>query len=145
MAKRKRISTQNRKRVRPKCTAQPQDPLVQEESPFFRLPAEVRLIIYKEIFIAPTTIHLSWVDGRYCRFRSFLCKLPEEEQYEKTRSGDLCDKCRADHFECHPRQPWPNTSAVRRRANRPSRRTRVISMLRSCKRVCVSNRPLPIP
>lgn len=137
MAKRKRTSTQNRKRARPKHTAQPQEPLIQEESLLFRLPPEIRLIIYKDIFVAPTTIHLSWVHGCYCRFRSFLCKLPEEHQYEKTRSGDLCDRCREDHFNCHPRQKSPNKNAIKRRTYGSTKQTSVMSMLRSCKRVYV--------
>lgn len=95
-------------------------------------------MIYEEIFIAPTTIHLSWVDGSNCQFRSFLCKLPEEHQYEKTRSGLLCGKCNESHFECHPRQTWTTDSAVVRRPYRRQEHTRVMSMLQSCQRMYVS-------
>ncbi|BCS21464.1 uncharacterized protein APUU_21896S [Aspergillus puulaauensis] len=140
MAKRKRIFTPKRRTKAKlskgsKLPLEPVEPLSQELSPLFRLPPELRHMIYEETFIAPTTIHLSWVDASNCRFRSFLCKLPVEHQYEKTRSGLLCKRCDKSHFECHPRQKRSTDNAVVRRSYRRQKHTRVMSMLQSCKRM----------
>ncbi|KAL2828085.1 hypothetical protein BJY01DRAFT_261641 [Aspergillus pseudoustus] len=115
----------------------PQKTDPQNQSPFFRLPREIRDLIYDEIFIFPTTIHLAYVGGRTRKFRSFLCKVPEENQLERTREGTLCYRCRGvlRHPQCSPRdskQGW----IVRVSPTKDERRdVRAVAMLRSCRRV----------
>lgn len=65
-------------------------PFNQHASVFFRLPREIRDIIYREILVFPVTVHLAYVGTtRTCRFRSFLCQLSEDEQPEKRPAAAL--------------------------------------------------------
>ncbi|KAL4913048.1 hypothetical protein BDW62DRAFT_193424 [Aspergillus aurantiobrunneus] len=110
----------------------------QEQSLFFRLPRELRDMIYTEIFIPPTTIHLAWVGGRKRKFRSFLCKLPQEHQLEKTRSGDLCYACRIRHYSCSTRsRPRPSKNVKPTPTPAEMVNVRAMPMLRSCRRVYI--------
>ncbi|KAL3444388.1 hypothetical protein BJX65DRAFT_310971 [Aspergillus insuetus] len=114
-------------------------PHPQAQSPFFHLPRELRDIIYEEILVFNQTIHIDYVGGRNRTFRSFLCKLPERDQLEKTRLGTLCWRCRtvSDHYECLPRDPR-NHSNVRATSTLVEKRQfRVMALLRACRRLYI--------
>ncbi|KAL3459204.1 hypothetical protein BJX64DRAFT_291455 [Aspergillus heterothallicus] len=109
----------------------------QSQSLFFRPPREIRDIIYDEIFVFPTTVHIAYVGGRNRKLRSFLCKRPEQDQPERTREGRLCRKCcsNVEHFNCSTRDPR-NKSNVNMTPTAVERRdVRVMAMLRSCRRI----------
>ncbi|EAW20321.1 uncharacterized protein NFIA_099570 [Aspergillus fischeri NRRL 181] len=109
-------------------------PCNQHASLIFRLPREIRDIIYREIFVFPVTVHLAYVGTtRSRKFRSFLCELSEDEQPEK-RPQLICPRCRVNHHRCSPRKGTSDDVA-----ERPSSETRiqarVLAFLRSCRRV----------
>ncbi|KAL5337973.1 hypothetical protein BJX70DRAFT_218368 [Aspergillus crustosus] len=106
----------------------------QSQFPFFRLPPELRTIIYTHIFTFSTTIHIAFVGGRTRKFRSFLCKVPEAEQFEKSWNGEQCRKCKINHQGCSPRKP--NSKDVLCVPTKMERRqARAGAFLRSCRRV----------
>ncbi|OJI99506.1 hypothetical protein ASPVEDRAFT_26316 [Aspergillus versicolor CBS 583.65] len=107
----------------------------QGRSLFFRLPQEIRDMIYKEIFIFPETVHIAWVGGRKYKFRSFLCKLPMEAQLEYDRVHPLPCICSKDHFACSPRAHSRTFSVKSTRTPAETRKLRAMSMLQSCKRI----------
>lgn len=107
----------------------------QGQSLFFRLPLEIRDMIYKDIFIFPETVHIAWVGGRKHKFRSFLCKLPLEDQLEYDRVHPLPCICRKDHFQCSPRAKSRPSDVRYARTPTEMRNLRVMSLLQSCKRV----------
>ncbi|KAL2869458.1 uncharacterized protein BJX67DRAFT_379012 [Aspergillus lucknowensis] len=121
----------------------PPKPLVdiypQSQSLLFRLPRELRDIIYADIFTAPRTIHVAYVGGAKRRFRSFLCRSPSEEQVERIRpaGAELCHSCtlRILHYDCSPRDKRDGTRVRATTTREERQRARVGSMLRCCRRV----------
>ncbi|GAQ11796.1 hypothetical protein ALT_9117 [Aspergillus lentulus] len=109
-------------------------PCNQHASVFFRLPCEIRDIIYREIFVFPVTVHLAYVERtRNRKFRSFLCQLSEEEQPEK-RPQLLCPRCRVNHHRCSPRK-GRSDDVEERPSSETQTQARVLALLRSCKRI----------
>ncbi|KAL2855600.1 hypothetical protein BJX68DRAFT_230907 [Aspergillus pseudodeflectus] len=114
-------------------------PHPQTQSPFFHLPREIRDIAYHEIFVFNETIHIAYVGGRTHKFRSALCRLPERDQLEQTRSGELCWQCRevCNHSECSPRNPWNKVNLRGNPALARKLGVKVIGMLSTCRRVYI--------
>ncbi|GFF47160.1 hypothetical protein IFM46972_08227 [Aspergillus udagawae] len=109
-------------------------PCNQHASVFFRLPREIRDIIYREIFVFPVTVHLAYVGTtRTRKFRSFLCELSEDEQPEK-RPQPLCPRCRVNHHRCSPRK-GTSDDVVERPSPEAQTQARVLALLQSCRRV----------
>jgi hypothetical protein len=115
---------------------QVQQPHSQEQSYFFRLPWEIRDIIYREIFIAPVSIHLAF-KSRLRKFCTFLCTLSEEDQPEKRQAGELCSGCEINHHTCRPQGNRKGGDfTVQTPATKDGQQNaRVMGLLRSCKRV----------
>ncbi|KAL3471195.1 hypothetical protein BJX99DRAFT_237944 [Aspergillus californicus] len=134
-AKRSQKSGSTAAKSKQNSQKQTQEPHDQEQSHFFRLPREIRDIIYHEIFTSPVNIHIAWVGGKVHRFRSFLCTVPEEDQVEKTCTGELCWRCKIDHHGCSPRTGDDRSSVSRRPSRVEQRGRRVMAMLSSCKRI----------
>jgi hypothetical protein len=107
----------------------------QHASYFFRLPWEIRDIIYQQIFIIPVTIHLAYVGTRTCRFRSFPCKLSEDKKPEKLLQP-LCPRCRINHHRCSPRM-GTSDDVDPRGSSEHRGQGRVLALLRSCRRMYV--------
>ncbi|RDW64338.1 uncharacterized protein DSM5745_09749 [Aspergillus mulundensis] len=120
----------------PEPTTRSTHPHPQAQSLFFRLPAELRDQIYTDIFTWPERTHIAWVGGRGRgrKFRSFLCKVPEAKQLERTARGELCKWCTIDHFKCSTRKKYSGEVKV---APLPDEKAgvRVGAMLRCCRRV----------
>jgi hypothetical protein len=113
----------------------------QHASVFFRLPREIRDVIYREIFVFPVTVHLAYVGTtRTRKFRSFLCELSEDEQPEK-RPQPLCSRCRVNHHRCSPRK-GTSDDVVERPSSEARTQARVLALLQSCRRVYVMPNPL---
>ncbi|KAL4901073.1 hypothetical protein BDW74DRAFT_182172 [Aspergillus multicolor] len=119
-------------------------PNPQPKSPFFTLPIELRSLIYNHIFTFAQPIHIAYVGGRgrsrSRKFRSFLCKLPESKQVERTAQGELCWKCVIFHEDCSARvYNGSHVNGVASFKVRPLRaermEARVGVMLRCCWRV----------
>ena len=106
----------------------------QDQSPLFRLPQEIRDMIYTEIFAAPATVHIAWVGARARKFRSFLCKLPVEHQLDYDRMHPLPCTCSNTHAGCTPRAS--NKTANVRAMPTPAERkeSRIMAILLSCRR-----------
>ncbi|KAL2813464.1 hypothetical protein BDW59DRAFT_176739 [Aspergillus cavernicola] len=119
-----------------KSQIQSQQTLTQEQSSLFRLPREIRDIIYTEIFTPGVTIHIAYVGGRLRKFRSFLCSIPQEDQRGISQfSDEYCQRCKISHYACSPRVS-SDSSDVRSRPTPAERRgVRVLAVLRSCRRV----------
>ncbi|RHZ49402.1 Zn(II)2Cys6 transcription factor domain-containing protein [Aspergillus thermomutatus] len=109
-------------------------PYNQHASVFFRLPREIRDIIYGQILIFPVTVHLAYVGTKTRRFRSFLCQLSEDEQPEK-RLHPLCRRCRVNHHRCSPRNAPTSFDVTARSSSEVRSQARVLALLRSCRRV----------
>ncbi|KKK18995.1 hypothetical protein ARAM_001498 [Aspergillus rambellii] len=127
--------------VHPKPTNQgknPKEPEIchQPQSLFFQLPREIREMIYREIFIAPTTVHIAYVAGRKRTFRSFLCKLPEEQRIEKDPEKRNCPRYKIKHYNCSPRIKRNDRLQVAS-CPKPAEMqcTRALAFLRSCRKV----------
>ncbi|GIJ90498.1 hypothetical protein Asppvi_009453 [Aspergillus pseudoviridinutans] len=106
----------------------------QDASVLFRLPREIRDIIYREIFVFPVTVHLAYVGtSRIRKFRSFLCKLSKDEQPEK-RPQPLCPRCRVNHHRCSPRK-GTSDDVVGRPSPEVQTQARALALLLSCRRV----------
>ncbi|KAF7180702.1 hypothetical protein CNMCM7691_009993 [Aspergillus felis] len=106
----------------------------QDASVLFRLPREIRDIIYREIFVFPVTVHLAYVGtSRIRKFRSFLCELSEDEQPEK-RPQPLCPRCRVNHHRCSPRK-GTSDDVVGHPSPEVQTQARVLALLQSCRRV----------
>ncbi|KAL2797435.1 hypothetical protein BJX66DRAFT_335053 [Aspergillus keveii] len=137
--------SKKRTRTRHPSTQNPSTPTThphphpQAQSPFFHLPREIRDIIYNEIFVFNQTIHIAYVGGRNRTFRSFLCKLPERDQFERTRSGTLCWRCRtvSDHYECSPKDPRNHLNVRGAPTLAEKREFRVMALLRACRRLYI--------
>lgn len=107
----------------------------QQQSFLFRLPQEIRDMIYRHILAAPVTIHLAYVGTKSTKLRSFLCRISEEYQPERTQSGDLCPRCKINHYICSPRVNPKSWDVKATRTHEDKKNARVMALLRSCRRV----------